>query len=39
MLEKLSYLVIKTFCHRSTQVSQIRLNVPIHYLLIVNVNL
>lgn len=39
MVGKLSYLVIKTFCHRSTQVSQIRLNVPINYLLIVNVNL
>lgn len=39
MVEKLSYLVTKTFCHQSTQISQIRLNVPINYLLIVNVNL
>lgn len=37
--EQCSHLVIQAFCYRGTQISQIRLNVTIHYLLIENVNL
>lgn len=35
----MSHLVVKSFCHRRAQISQIWLDVPIYDLLVVNVNL
>lgn len=38
MLTYQQYLIIQ-FCNSSTKVHQVRLQMPVHYLLIININL